>query len=162
MTGILPPPQVMTLFEILRKRQLSVAFAESCTGGLLSHWMTQQAGVSEVFRGSVVAYSGGVKTQVLGVPAAMLRAYGEVSRPVARAMAVGVCSALSATWSVSVTGVAGPGGGTLAKPVGFVCFGVAGPSFAMDVETRFYSLERAEIQHSAAIFAFDLLLNELN
>jgi PncC family amidohydrolase len=108
-------------------RGLTIAVAESCTGGLLGHSITNVPGSSRVFLGGVVAYADAVKQKLLGVPAADLAAHGAVSEPVALAMARGARLALGADLALSTTGVAGPGGGTQAKPVGLVYFAVSGP-----------------------------------
>jgi nicotinamide-nucleotide amidase len=104
---------------------LTFGTAESCTGGLVAELMTESAGASDFFRGSIVAYANSVKTQELGVDATVLAAKGAVSTEVARAMAEGVRRALGVDVALSLTGIAGPGGGTPEKPVGLVHFAVA-------------------------------------
>lgn len=103
----------------------TVALAESCTAGLIAARLTERAGSSAYVAGGVVSYSNEAKTSMLGVPAASIEAHGAVSVEVAEAMALGALERFSATVAVSVTGVAGPGGGTEEKPVGTVCFGLA-------------------------------------
>jgi PncC family amidohydrolase len=107
-------------------RGRTVAAAESCTGGLVAHLITEVPGSSGYFRGGVVAYSDDVKRDLLGVPEEALRAHGAVSAQVAVAMAEGVRARVGADLGAGVTGVAGPGGGTDAKPVGLVYIAVAG------------------------------------
>lgn len=102
-----------------------LAVAESCTGGGIGYAVTQVAGASGWFDRGFITYSNDAKRQMLGVPAAMLAEHGAVSEPVARAMALGALAHSAAQLSVAVTGVAGPGGGSRAKPVGTVCFGWA-------------------------------------
>ncbi len=104
----------------------TICTAESCTGGLIAHLLTEVAGISEVYLGSVVAYSNRAKVDLLDVPASTLEAYGAVSEPVARAMARGACQRFHAALAVSTTGIAGPGGGSVAKPVGLVYVGLCG------------------------------------
>ncbi len=104
----------------LRERGLSLSTAESCTGGNIAHSLTEIAGASDVYMGSVVSYSNDVKQRVLGVSSADLEAYGAVSEPVVRQMAQGACRVLGTDCAVSTSGVAGPGGGTPEKPVGTV------------------------------------------
>jgi nicotinamide-nucleotide amidase len=112
---------------LARERGLTLATAESCTGGLVAGRLTAVPGSSDVFRGGVVAYADDVKAKELGVPRALLEAHGAVSAEAARAMAEGARSQLDADVAVSTTGVAGPGGGTEDKPVGLVFLHVAGP-----------------------------------
>jgi PncC family amidohydrolase len=116
------------LGEILAQRKLTLGTAESCTGGLIGHRITNVPGSSSYFRGGIIAYSNDAKQYLLGVPVALFLAYGAVSDPVARAMARGARSALNSTLAVSVTGIAGPGGGTADKPVGLTYIALAAPN----------------------------------
>jgi nicotinamide-nucleotide amidase len=118
--------------RLLSERRLTLATAESCTGGLVAERLTRVPGSSAYFVGGVVAYSDAVKTAFLGVPAALLAEHGAVSEPVARAMAEGARRALGCDWALAVTGVAGPGGGSDEKPVGTVDLAWAGPGGATD------------------------------
>ena len=104
-----------------------MATAESCTGGNVAHRMTMLPGVSEVFRGGVVAYDNDVKHRVLGVEEDVLASLGAVSEPVVKQMAEGACRILGADVAVATSGIAGPGGATPGKPVGTVCIAVATP-----------------------------------
>jgi nicotinamide-nucleotide amidase len=117
-----------------RERGLSLAVAESCTGGLVASRLTAVAGASDVFRGGVVAYSNEVKSSELGVSEALLTSFGAVSAEVAAAMADGIRRQLESDVAVSVTGIAGPGGGTADKPVGLVHLHVVGPDGGRGVE----------------------------
>ena len=110
-----------------REHRLTLAAAESCTGGLVAARLTSVPGSSEIFRGGIVAYADDVKQAELGVPAELLRRHGAVSAEVAAAMAAGARERLRADVAVSVTGVAGPGGGTPEKPVGLVYLYAEGP-----------------------------------
>jgi nicotinamide-nucleotide amidase len=111
--------------ELLARGPTTVAFAESCTGGLVSHRLTNVPGSSKYFRGGINAYANEVKEKLLGVPADLLAAHGAVSEEVAGAMAEGARRAVGTELGVGVTGIAGPDGGTAEKPVGTVCFGLA-------------------------------------
>jgi nicotinamide-nucleotide amidase len=115
------------VLELSRARGLTLATAESCTGGLVAARLTAVAGSSDVFRGGVVAYADEVKEERLGVDRSVLEAYGAVSAETAKAMAHGARTRVGADVAVAVTGVAGPGGGTPEKPVGLVFVHAAGP-----------------------------------
>jgi nicotinamide-nucleotide amidase len=121
--------------RLLAGRGETLATAESCTGGLLAERLTRVPGSSAYFLGGVVSYSDRLKTELLGVPAAMIREHGAVSEPVARAMAEGARERLGADWAVAITGVAGPGGGSEEKPVGTVYLAWAGPAVEAGSET---------------------------
>jgi nicotinamide-nucleotide amidase len=112
--------EASALLDSFRKRGLTLATAESCTGGLVAALLTEVAGSSDVVERGFVTYSNAAKHELLGVPEAMLASHGAVSEPVARAMAEGALTHSAADVSVAVTGVAGPGGGSTAKPVGLV------------------------------------------
>lgn len=116
--------QAETLLASLRSRGLTIATAESCTGGLISGLLTEIAGSSDVVERGFVTYSNDAKTEMLGVHPDLIAAHGAVSAEVAKAMAEGALVHSSADIAVAVTGVAGPGGGTADKPVGLVHFGV--------------------------------------
>lgn len=116
--------------RMLRERRWTIATAESCTGGLLAGRLTEQAGSSEYVLGGVVVYSNEAKTALAGVGEALIAEHGAVSSAVAEALADGARAALDADVGVGITGIAGPGGGTADKPVGLVCFSVAGPEGA--------------------------------
>ncbi len=144
------------------ERGQTLGFAESCTGGLLSSLVTEQSGVSSYFMGTVVSYSGKVKERVLGVPKPLMLALGQVSTPVAILMAQGSREVLQCDWSVSITGVAGPSGGSEQKPVGTVCFAVCGPGFEYSEQTFIEGSERGIIQQRSAEHALKLLKRALH
>ena len=121
---------------LCRERGLTLATAESCTGGMVAARLTAVPGASEVFLGSVVAYANGVKEAALGVPAPVLAEHGAVSAEAAAAMARGARERLGADVAVAVTGVAGPGGGTDEKPVGLVFAHAVGPDGERTVRTE--------------------------
>lgn len=135
-----------------------IVTAESCTGGLVAAALTEIAGSSAVVDCGLVTYSNAAKTKLMGVPAALIEQHGAVSQPVAEAMAAGALAACDAELSVSITGVAGPGGGTDDKPVGLVHFATAvrGGAVTAQVE-RFGDLGRSEVRLAALREALALL-----
>jgi len=153
--------KVALLVTKLKARGETLSLAESCTGGLLSSYIARLPGVSSVYVGGVVSYSAAIKTKFLKVKSQTIKVMGEVSIPVARQMAQGAKRELGSDWAVSVTGVAGPTGGTPEKPVGFVCFAVSGPGIEKAVSHKFSLRERHEIQEASALFALDFLLSEI-
>ncbi len=112
------------LLRLLTDRGMTVAIAESCTGGNIAHAITLIPGSSDAMNGGVIAYSNSVKTDVLGVDAKLIDNLGAVSEPVAAKMAQGVCAVTGCNLGISTSGIAGPGGGSREKPVGTVCFGI--------------------------------------
>ena len=146
--------------EELRKRNVTVATAESCTGGNVAHLITEVAGSSAYFLGGIVSYANEVKINVLGVSADDLNKHGAVSEPVAVQMALGARRITGADYAVSTTGVAGPTGGTAQKPVGTVWIGVAGPHGAHAREFHFSATRERNIAKASAK-ALDLLLKEI-
>jgi PncC family amidohydrolase len=146
--------------ELLR-RGLTIATAESCTGGLVAELLTEVPGISAVFLEGFVTYSNGAKEARLGVPAELLARHGAVSRDVAAALAAGAARASGARIAVAVTGVAGPGGGTAEKPVGFVCFGLSFDGRVTTHEARFPPLDRQTVRRFAAHTALELVWRAL-
>ncbi len=151
----LAPLAVEVAIKLLDRGQ-TVAFAESCTGGRVSAMLSAYPGISAAFLGSVVGYANSAKQEFLGVSQRSLRQAGAVSREVALEMAHGARARFGADWVVSITGIAGPGGGTKDKPVGLVLFGIVGPGVEDAVERRF-SGERLEIQQAASDHALSWL-----
>lgn len=148
--------QLQIFIKSLRDRKLTVSFAESCTGGALSSFLTEQAGISDIFLGSVVSYSNEAKVDLLGVRRDTLMNEGAVSESVARQMAYGVRQQLKTDWSIAITGIAGPSGGTPTKPVGTVCFAIVGPDFE-DSRKHLFSGDRKAIQQASVDFAVQWL-----
>jgi PncC family amidohydrolase len=139
---------------------LSVATAESCTGGLVAHTMTEVPGSSGYLIGGFVTYSDEAKTTLVGVPPGVIAAHGAVSAQTARAMADGARSRLSTDLGVAVTGVAGPGGGTEAKPVGLTYVAVADAE-GDEVRRYVWSGDRSGNKRSSAAAALELLLERV-
>lgn len=149
--------------QLLQQSGATVSVAESCTGGGLGQLFTDIPGSSQYFIGGITSYDDSVKEKILGVNSADLAEYGAVSDIVAHQMAVGVQRLLSTNWGISITGIAGPGGGTVTKPVGLVYIGLAGPD--QTVETFKYQFgarrSRSWIRHVSAFTAIDLLRRQL-
>jgi len=116
------------LIKELSKRNQTIVFAESCTGGLLSSSLTSISGSSQVFQGSIVSYSNELKNSLLNISEEILNKYGAVSKEVCEAMAKNVKNSLEADWAIAISGIAGPTGGTQEKPVGLVYISIAGPN----------------------------------
>ncbi len=142
--------------EKLKRAGRTVAGAESCTGGLVSQLITENAGSSDYFNGCAVTYSNEAKSALLGVKRSTLEKHGAVSGECAAEMAAGARKAFGSDYAYSVTGVAGPGGGTAAKPVGLVWLGLAGPGLKK-VYSRKFRGERANVRTFAANFILDEL-----
>jgi nicotinamide-nucleotide amidase len=143
--------------RLLRRKEMTVAVAESCTGGLIGYRLTQVAGSSAYVDRGVLCYSNRAKTDLLGVPAGLIEQHGAVSREVAEAMAKGMRERAGVSVALSVTGIAGPGGATETKPVGLVHIGLDGGSD--DVVTKEFQFhgDRSVIRQRAAQAALDLL-----
>jgi len=140
------------------KADVMIATAESCTGGLVSGALTAVAGSSAVLDRGFVTYSNEAKTELLGVTQDLLVRFGAVSEPVARSMALGAVERSRASVSVSITGIAGPGGGSADKPVGLVHFAVVGPSGAVvHLERRFGDIGREAVRLESVRVALALL-----
>jgi nicotinamide-nucleotide amidase len=142
----------------LRTRGWTVCAAESCTGGLILTWLTDVPGSSAYVLGGVVAYAYSAKTALLGVDEQTLQRHGAVSETVARAMAQGARHAFGADVAISVTGIAGPGGGMPEKPVGLTWLGLAGPGEAMRVERHVWPGDRAQVRAASAMRALEMIL----
>ncbi len=150
--------------QLLVTKGQTLAIAESCTGGGLGQMLTDTPGSSSYFMGGIISYSNQVKIKLLGVNADDLEREGAVSETVARQMALGVKEKLGTDWGISITGIAGPGGGTDTKPVGLVYLGIAAPDGG--VEGIKYQLgsqqERGFIRHMSAAQGLDLLRRRLS
>lgn len=139
---------------------LKLATAESCTGGLISHLITEIAGSSAYYVGGVVAYSDELKRRILAVSEELLSSHGAVSAEVAAAMALGAQRILEVDVAVAVTGVAGPGGGTAEKPVGLTYVAVSDPA-GIEVRRHLWQGTRTENKYASAAAAMELLLLRL-
>jgi len=145
---------------LLKDRSMTIACAESCTGGLIGHRLTDVPGSSDYFLESAVVYSNRAKTRRLGVPAALIERHGAVSAQVARAMALGIRKTSGADIGIAVTGVAGPGGGTPRKPVGLVYVAVARGRGTRVLRNLFFG-GRAQVKFQSSQKALDLVRKTL-
>ena len=155
-----------TLAQMLLSRGWKLALAESCTGGLVCATLTELSGSSEWFERGYITYSNQAKTECLGVPEGLIQTYGAVSEPVAKAMAEGAQINAGVDLAISITGVAGPTGGTKDKPVGTVCFGwvirnAAGET-TTHCETKLFNGNRQAIRQQATEHALAVLVQLLN
>ncbi len=148
------PELVLQLARELKSRGLMMATAESCTGGLIAGACTEVSGSSDWFERGFVTYSNAAKTELLGVPAELIAQHGAVSEPVARAMAAGALAHSPAQLALAVTGVAGPTGCSIDKPVGTVWFGWATPAGSFTEHQRFdgdrTAVRAATVRHALA------------
>ena len=146
------------LLDLCRSKMLTIATAESCTGGLVAATLTEIVGSSDVVERGFVTYSNTAKTAMLGVPADVIERFGAVSRETAEAMAQGALAHSPADLAVSITGIAGPGGGTPAKPVGLVHFAAAARGGPLrHHEGRFGDIGRAQVREVSVKQALDML-----
>jgi len=155
-------PLEEVVLNVMREKGLKLAVAESCTGGYISHLITQHAGSSDVFLGGAVTYSNELKEGILGVKQATIEQYGAVSEQTVTEMTEGALANFNADYSIAVTGIAGPGGGTPDKPVGTVWVGVAKRGKTMVKKFTFGSKRTQNIERSAvgALFMLINLLRE--
>jgi nicotinamide-nucleotide amidase len=141
-----------------RSAKLTVATAESCTGGLIAATLTAIAGSSDVVLGGFVTYANSAKTEMVGVPAGIIEAVGAVSEAVARRMAAGAQHRTHADVAIAVTGIAGPGGGSADKPVGLVWFGLAQADHPVRALRKVFPGDRMEVRRLTVVTALDLLM----
>jgi nicotinamide-nucleotide amidase len=149
--------EAAALLERYRQAKLRIVTAESCTGGMVAARLTDIAGASDVVERGFVTYSNEAKTEMLGVPTAQLQQFGAVSAQVARSMAEGALAHARADVSVSITGIAGPGGATPGKPVGLVYLAVARRGGETKVERQQFTGDRQAVREAAAARALELL-----
>ena len=154
-------PLSKNIVNKLIKKKLKISFAESCTGGLLSSAITSVSGSSKVFTLGLVAYSNQSKIKVLKVPKNIIRKYGSVSAPVCLAMVKNLSKISKTNISVSITGIAGPGGGTKIKPVGLVYVGIKKGNRTEVKKYLFKNKGRSYIQRAAVNKSLGLILSFL-
>ncbi|MCO4316548.1 CinA family protein [Phyllobacterium sp. 21LDTY02-6] len=162
MSGLIAEKKAIEVLEACRAAGLMLATAESCTGGMIAASITDIGGSSDVFDRGFVTYSNEAKEQMLGIPRALIAEHGAVSAEVARAMATGALQNSRAGIAVSVTGIAGPGGGSPEKPVGLVWFGLARHgSEPIAAKHLFKDDGRESIRRAAVDAALELILHGL-
>ena len=152
---------VSQIGNLLCRKNANVAIAESCTGGLISHMITNVPGSSDYFLLSCVTYSNEAKINLLGVSPETIRQYGAVHEETAKEMAQGVRRIAGATYGLSTSGIAGPGGATDDKPIGTVCIGLATPKYVKGYRFNFAGNDRLTNKKIFAMKALDLLRTEL-
>ena len=146
------------VIKLLLDRKETIAVAESCTGGGIASKLTRISGSSKIFYGGVIAYNNNIKEKILDVPEDIINTHGAVSEPVVKAMAIGIKKKFKVNWAISVSGIAGPTGGSKLKPVGLVNFCINGPRTLITWEERFESYKtREDIQKLSVINALDRL-----
>lgn len=151
-----------TVLDLARTQGIMIATVESCTGGLIAAALTDIAGSSDVVERGFVTYSNEAKTSLVGVPKDLIKAHGAVSEPVARAMAEGALGVAPVGAAVSVTGVAGPGGGSAAKPVGRVHIAAARVGRpTLHLQCDFSGCDRSEVRQRSVDAALQLLAERL-
>ena len=146
---------------LLVEKKQTLALAESCTGGLLSYYLTRLPSASVFFLGSIVSYSYFAKTQHLEVPSSLLKERGAVNETVCRLMAQGVKKKWNSNWVLSITGITGPGKEECDPPIGTVFVGVLGPNCDKVEQLLLDKKNRQDIQHQSAIFALDFLYSRI-
>lgn len=151
----------LSLGRLLKAANKKVAVAESCTGGWLSKELTAVSGASQFFLEGFVTYSDESKQSQLGVPQALLETQGAVSAEVAAAMVDGIMQRSLADYALSITGVAGPTGGSLEKPVGLVWFGLASRSGMVKTRQQLFAGGRKAVRQQATAFALQLLIDHI-
>ena len=151
----------LKIVKLLTKKKLTVSFAESCTGGLLASSITSISGSSKVFNMGLVTYSNNAKVKLLKVPKKTITKYGAVSHETCLSMVKNLSKISKANISISITGVAGPNGGTKEKPVGLVYIGLKKESKIIIKKNLFKSKKRISIQKATVKQAFKMILNTL-
>lgn len=150
-----------TLVSLARKKNVTFGTAESCTGGLISAAVTGVSGASTVFYGGIVSYANSAKAGLLGVRKETLASFGAVSAETAKEMSMGAVRALSVDFAVSVTGIAGPGGGTPKKPVGLVYISVASKNGAITVKENHFDGDREDVRRQTVETALTMLISAI-
>ena len=156
-----PLHSLKKIHKYFTNSEKSLCAAESCTGGLLSFWLTHLPGSSKYFKGALVSYKTEIKIAQLGLEPEKIKKEGLATKHCALSMAQGVKRLLKADWALSVTGIAGPDKGDLGEPVGTVAFSLISDFSSKSSIQKFKGPERKDIRHQSALFALDFLISEL-
>jgi len=154
--------KMVTLQNILKSKNQTITCAESCTGGLVASYITQNSGSSSIFRGSIVTYCDEIKIKELKVKKETISRFGVVSCEVVQEMCIGSLKRFDADYTIAISGIAGPTGGTTNKPVGTVVIGIIGLNIASNINIYHFFGSRNEIQIQAAKTALDTILKILS
>ena len=152
---------MLRLQNLLRARKQSITAAESCTGGLVASMITKVAGSSDIFNGSIVTYSNKIKNQELNVQNETLEKFGAVSSEVVKEMLEGVINKFNANYAIAISGIAGPGGATINKPIGTVVIGIWDDKYYKMVDVYTFKGSREEVQIQAAKYSLKEILKFL-
>ena len=150
---------MIKLQNLLLKNQKTITCAESCTGGLVSFLITNISGSSNIFNGSIISYSNEIKNQELNVKKETLENHGAVSKETVKEMLSGSLAKFKADYTISISGIAGPTGGSIEKPVGTVVIGIMGSEGEQEIETYCFKGSRIEVQNQAAKTSLKKILN---
>lgn len=154
--------KMLSLQNLLLKKNETITCAESCTGGLVASYITQNSGSSAIFRGAIVTYCNAIKEQELGVKKETMMQYGVVSCEVVEQMCQGVLKKFNANYAIAISGVAGPTGGTKNKPVGTVAIGIMGINTIKNIKMYHFVGDRIEVQIQAAKTALNTIFEILS
>lgn len=154
-----PSDSLKKIHQIFIASGESLCAAESCSGGLLSLWLTHLPGASKYFKGALISYQTEAKVGLLGLDPEKIKKEGLVTEDCARSMAQGVKNLLKADWALAITGVAGPSAGNLGEPVGKVAFSLSSPLSQKSLIKQFKGPDREDIRRQSALFALDFLIS---
>lgn len=152
---------VQKVHQLLLQRKETLAVVESCTGGLLSYWLTALPNASQFFLGSIISYSNHIKRTQLKIPAEVLKKQGAVNSTVCRLMAQSIIKLWGSHWALSITGVAGPSRGDKDPPIGVVFIGLAGPNCDIVQQITLDKMSRQDIRYRCALFALDFIYSSI-
>jgi len=156
----LPTKKLKIIHNYFMDTKEQLCSVESCTGGLLSFWLTSSPGASKYFKAGLITYQTEIKTKELGISPQIIKTQGLVTLDIAQSMAQGVKKRWSSDWVISTTGVAGPSHGDLGENVGKTAFSVCSPKAQKSTLKQLYDTSRQNFRHKASLFALDFLISE--